>query len=257
MDAFEAALGGRVPDGALLSHDLFEGVFARAGLVTDIELFEEFPAQYEVATARQHRWTRGDWQLLPWIFVAAILPAIGRWKMLDNLRRSLSPPAAYLTLLLGWTLHDGLPLVWTRFVLLCLALPALVPVTTDVIPQRPGASNGRTPGRSARAWPWRAPRSVLAVTLLAHQAWLMADAVARTLVRLAITRRNMLEWVTAAQAGSRVEPDAGRALPAHVGSTRARRVAALVAGPSPRTCRGRSPARWSPSGSSRPLWPGG
>ncbi|HEU4345192.1 MAG TPA: glycosyl transferase, partial [Candidatus Binatia bacterium] len=67
VDAFEAALAGRVPENALLSHDLFEGIFARAGLVTDIEFFEEFPSHYEVAVVRQHRWARGDWQLLPWI----------------------------------------------------------------------------------------------------------------------------------------------------------------------------------------------
>ena len=70
VDAFEAALAGRVPENALLSHDLFEGIFARAGLVTDIELFESAPSHYDVAAARQHRWARGDWQLLPWILGA-------------------------------------------------------------------------------------------------------------------------------------------------------------------------------------------
>src|ERR671911_559520 len=67
VDAFEAALAGRVPDNAMLSHDLFEGVFARAGLVTDIELFEHAPSHYGVAAARNHRWARGDWQLPPWV----------------------------------------------------------------------------------------------------------------------------------------------------------------------------------------------
>ena len=110
----------RVPDNTLLSHDLLEGIFARAGLVSDIEVVEEFPSRYDVAAARQHRWARGDWQLLPWIFgrghgsnssggAAAIadtraIPLIGRWKMIDNLRRTLSAPAAFLALLAGWTL---------------------------------------------------------------------------------------------------------------------------------------------------------
>src|SRR5207245_10628544 len=67
IDAFETALKGRVPDNTMLSHDLFEGVFARSGLVSDIEVVEEFPARYDVAAARQHRWARGDWQLLPWL----------------------------------------------------------------------------------------------------------------------------------------------------------------------------------------------
>ena len=91
-----------------------KGIFARAGLVTDIEFFEEFPSHYDVAAARQHRWARGDWQLLPWIIghardasgvgAAPAIPLIGRWKMLDNLRRTLSAPAAFLTLIAGWTL---------------------------------------------------------------------------------------------------------------------------------------------------------
>jgi len=114
IDAFERALEGRVPENTLLSHDLFEGLFARAALVTDIELFEDFPARYEVAAARQHRWARGDWQLLPWLIRGTAgagasqtrIPTIGRWKMLDNLRRTLSAPGAYLTLLLAWRADD-------------------------------------------------------------------------------------------------------------------------------------------------------
>ena len=97
VDAFEAALDGRVPESTLLSHDLFEGRFARAGLASDIEVVEEFPSRYDVAAARQHRWARGDWQLLPWICrrgAGARAARIGRWKMIDNLRRTLSAPAA-------------------------------------------------------------------------------------------------------------------------------------------------------------------
>jgi cyclic beta-1,2-glucan synthetase len=94
VDAFEAALRGRVPENTLLSHDLFEGVFARAALASDIEVVEDFPSRYDVDTRRQHRWARGDWQLVPWIFGArqhddGAIPAVGRWKMIDNLRRSL------------------------------------------------------------------------------------------------------------------------------------------------------------------------
>src|SRR5207249_3384973 len=103
VDAFEASLAGRVPDSTLLSHDLFEGVFARAGLASDVEVVEEFPARYDVGALRHHRWARGDWQLLPWIVgrgpksgdadrASGAIPAIGRWKMLDNLRRTLSAP---------------------------------------------------------------------------------------------------------------------------------------------------------------------
>ena len=127
VDAFEAALAGRVPDSTLLSHDLFEGVFARAGLASDVEVVEEFPARYDVAALRHHRWARGDWQLLPWILgrgpvvsedrKRGAIPAIGRWKMLDNLRRTLSAPAAVLALLAGWTLPFEAAAIWTVFVL--------------------------------------------------------------------------------------------------------------------------------------------
>ena len=103
-------LAGKVPENIMLSHDLFEGIFARTALATDIEFFDEFPSHYETAAARQHRWARGDWQLLPWIFGNARspgganvkIPVIGRWKMLDNLRRSLSAPCMFLVLLAGW-----------------------------------------------------------------------------------------------------------------------------------------------------------
>ena len=106
VDAFEAALVGRVADNTLLSHDLFEGIFARAGLASDIELVDEYPTRYAAAAARSHRWARGDWQLLPWIFgcgSAGIarcrksIPLLGRWKMFDNLRRTLVAPASVLT----------------------------------------------------------------------------------------------------------------------------------------------------------------
>src|SRR5690606_3130235 len=108
IDAFEAAMAGRVPDNALLSHDLFEGVFARAGLASDVEVVEEFPARYDVATKRTHRWTRGDWQLLPWLFGRPAgnraVPSVGRGKMLDNLRRSLLGPSTFLALGVAWLL---------------------------------------------------------------------------------------------------------------------------------------------------------
>src|ERR1019366_9521163 len=130
VDAFEAALAGRAPDSTLLSHDLFEGVFARPGLASDVEVVEEFPARYDVGAIRHHRWARGDWQLLPWIFghATSAIPAVGRWKMLDNLRRTLSAPAAVLALLAGWTLSFHAALIWTLFVVLTIALPTLIPV---------------------------------------------------------------------------------------------------------------------------------
>ena len=146
VDAFEAALDGRVRDSTLLSHDLFEGTFARAGLASDIEVVEEFPSRYDVAAARQHRWARGDWQLLPWILgrrdasadgrSTSALPLIGRWKMLDNLRRSLSAPASLAALVAGWTLPLQAAVVWTGFILSTIALSTLLPVLAGIVPRR-------------------------------------------------------------------------------------------------------------------------
>src|SRR6202041_4105980 len=128
-----AALAGRVPDDPLLSHDLFEGTFARSGLVSDIELVEEFPSRYDVAASRQHRWARGDWQLLPWILGrvdaagdnrgSGTLPLIGLWKMLDNLRRTLSAPAGVAALLAGWLLPTASAVLWSAFISATIALP--------------------------------------------------------------------------------------------------------------------------------------
>jgi cyclic beta-1,2-glucan synthetase len=210
VDAFEAALAGRVPDSTLLSHDLFEGVFARAGLASDIEVVEEFPAQYDVAALRHHRWARGDWQLLPWIVgwgpqtaagrAGNAIPAIGRWKMVDNLRRTLSAPAAVAALLAGWALSFDDARVWTVFILATMVLPTLIPVICAIVPRH----RGITPDSHLRALGGdlclALTLSVLQVTFLAHQAWLMSDAIGRTLVRLLVTRRHLLEWVTAAQA---------------------------------------------------------
>jgi len=212
VDAFEAALAGRIPENTLLSHDLFEGIFARAGLVSDIEVVDEFPARYDVAMERHSRWARGDWQLLPWIFgrgprvtvprnrAASVIPLVGRWKMLDNLRRSLSAPAALLALVAGWTIPAASPAPWTLFILIAMALPALIPFASAIIPRRRGLSvlvHLRAVGTDLRH---ALAQIALLVAFLPHQAWVMAGAIVRTLYRLAISRRHLLEWVSAAQA---------------------------------------------------------
>ncbi len=209
LDAFEAALSGRVPDSALLSHDLFEGIFARAGLASDCEVVEEFPTRYDVAARRHHRWARGDWQLLPWIFgwgPKGGLPAIGRWKMLDNVRRSVSAPALLLALVAGWTLPLPGALAWTVFIVLTMALPPLIPVIAQLVPSRPGVSL-RSHYRALRGELRLALIQLgLMIVFLADQAWLMGDAIVRTLIRLTLTRRHLLEWVPAAQAAAGPAP---------------------------------------------------
>ncbi len=218
IDAFEAALAQRVPDSTLLSHDLFEGIFARAALATDIEVVEEFPARYDVAARRHHRWARGDWQLLPWMIgcgpIAGIdrahnaIPAMGRWKMLDNLRRTLSAPACMLSLLVGLTLPFAVASVWISFVLLTTLLPMLIPVAATVVPRRGGITPRSHWGAFGSDLGMALAQMGLVVTFMAHQAWLMGDAIVRTVWRLFVAHRHLLEWVPAAQAtiGPRTRP---------------------------------------------------
>ncbi|MGH7592847.1 MAG: glucoamylase family protein, partial [Gemmatimonadales bacterium] len=201
IDAFESVLAGRVPDNSLLSHDLFEGIFARTGLVTDIELFEAAPSHYLVAAARQHRWARGDWQLLPWI-VRFRTPLIGRWKMLDNLRRTLFAPTAVLTLIAAWLVPGAAPVAWTTLILAAIAGPAFLPTLSGLRPRGHGIAKRSHARASWHDFRLGASQTVLAVTMLAHQAWIMADAIVRTLWRLVVTRRHLLEWLTAAQVES-------------------------------------------------------
>ena len=210
VDAFEQSLAGKVQDNTLLSHDLFEGLFARAALATDIELFEEFPSHYEASAARQHRWARGDWQLLPWIIGKGgsspenrrqrTIPVISRWKMLDNLRRTLSAPAMFLTLIVGWLMYPLSPWMFTKFVLLMISIPPLIPALIGLAPRHGGISR-RTHIRGVLSdFSLAISHIGLTITFLAYQAWLMSDAILRTLVRLYVTRKNLLEWMTAAQA---------------------------------------------------------
>jgi cyclic beta-1,2-glucan synthetase len=205
--AFEAALVGRVRENRLLSHDLFEGIYARCGLASDIEVVDEYPARYDVSAAREHRWARGDWQLLPWVFARpAKVPALGRWKMFDNLRRSLIAPAALLLLAIVWT--GSAALAWSLFVVAAIALPPLLPLLFGLIPPLQESSI-RSHYRALRIDFMDACRATgLRFILLADQAWLMSDAIGRTLTRLWLTRRKLLEWTTAAQAKQRLELNA-------------------------------------------------
>ena len=202
IDAYMAALADRVPENTLLSHDLFEGAFARAGLASDIRVVEDFPARQDVDARRQHRWVRGDWQLLPWISgqrkTFGGISAVNRWKMLDNLRRSLLAPMTLLSLFAGWLQPLPQALAWTAAVLALLALLRVFALTLAILPGRAGITSlshfQALLGDAKIAF----AQISLMVVLLADTAAQMLDAIVRTMIRLR-TRQHLLEWITAAQ----------------------------------------------------------
>ena len=208
IDTFMASMTGRVPPNTMLSHDLFEGVYARAGLISDVEVVEDFPVRYDAAARRQHRWVRGDWQLLPWILSlrrspSDTVPGNGRAKMLDNLRRSLVAPSILATLIGAWFMPSPAGLRWTLGLLLLIVIPPLLPLPSLLL----SARRRDVPLRAhigAIATDVRASFGHVALQLatVADQAIRMVDAIVRTLIRLFITRRHLLEWTTAASASA-------------------------------------------------------
>ena len=209
VDAFEASLKGRVPENSILSHDLFEGLYARCGLVTDIELIDDFPTHYDSFAGRSHRWVRGDWQIARWIFpsvknadgrtVKNHLPIISRWKILDNLRRSLVAPTVLLWLLAVWTIVPGSPFLWTLFVIFELAFPVYAHLQTNLLTHPKGVAWTSHFLSVFGDFRNNAVQVALSIVCIAHQAYLKTDAVTRTIYRKIISRKNLLEWTTAAQ----------------------------------------------------------
>ena len=210
VDAFTKALDGRVPENALLSHDLFEGVYARTALVSDLEVVDDYPSSLLAHARRLRRWVRGDWQILMWLFPLVPtrsgtwqrnrLPLISRWKIFDNLRRSLMPPAVVALLFAAWSLLPGNANTWAAAVLLGMSFP-VYPLLLRTLA---GPRRHQPTAVFLRAM-WEEMRTALAqvalqLTFLAYQAHEMVNAIGLTLVRLTVTQRRMLEWETAAAA---------------------------------------------------------
>ncbi len=204
VDAFQSCLQDRVPDNQLLSHDLFEGIQGRCGLVTDIVLFEDYPPYYLAYTDRLHRWVRGDWQLLPWLGkrvphrtrdrVPNPLLLIDRWKIIDNLCRSLLPLMVVNLLGAGWLLLPGANIFW-----ITLALsPFLISMVTNLIRALLNNKTGQSYHVITRLLYLSALRSSYEIIFLPHEAFIMLDAIATSLVRMFITHKRMLQWLTAA-----------------------------------------------------------
>jgi cyclic beta-1,2-glucan synthetase len=198
VDAFAQVLCERIPENRVLSHDLLEGGFLRVGLLSDIELIDEHPVMFSAHQKRMHRWVRGDWQLIPWLLhrvtdrrgtpLPIDLSYLTRWQIIDNLRRSILPPMLFAILLLGMNLLPGSSVRWTIFMVATLLLPLLRQLV-------------------AVRWIIGHPRSLLGtaaqvlvnIMTLPFQSMVLLDAIARTLYRLVVTKRHLLEWVSAAE----------------------------------------------------------
>jgi len=219
VETIYQVLDRRFPRNALLSHDLIEGAYARAGLLTDVEIIEDYPSHYSAYNRRKHRWLRGDWQIAGWL--AELVPnesgrrvpnpisLISKWKILDNLRRSLVEPATFVLLVLGWLVLPRSAAYWTLATLIILFVPAWFQFVFNLI--RAAVEKKQETARAALDELFAANVSAfLSLIFLAHQTLLSLDAVVRTLVRRIVTRRRLLQWETAAEvelAGGRTALD--------------------------------------------------
>src|SRR5438046_4624838 len=206
LQMFHRLLSERFPTAHLLSHDLLEGSYVRVGLATDIELLDVFPSSYIAWWNRQHRWIRGDWQIIDWLkprvpvgggrFEPNPLSVFNRWKIFDNLRRSLVPPATVALLLAGW-LFTPAPLLWSGLIAGLMLWPVLNSLLGLLFhPPPPGTRFWRDPRD-------RLLRSMFAVIFLADYAGMALDAIARVAYRRITSHRLMLEWETALDAHQR------------------------------------------------------
>ncbi len=203
VDAFEQAIKERFPDNRILSHDLIEGCYARSGLLSDVQLYEEYPSRYGADVDRRYRWIRGDWQLLPWIFPRAPtqhqglqpnpLSALSRWKIFDNLRRSLVAPALLIMLLAGW-LGAAQPALWTAAVLAMVLIPSALASLLDILRKPRGVALHQHLASSLRASGQHFLRASLALVWLPYEALYSLDAIARTLWRMLVSKRQLLQW---------------------------------------------------------------
>jgi cyclic beta-1,2-glucan synthetase len=214
VEAFQTVLDRRFPCNTVLSHDLLEGVYARAGLLSDLEVIDDYPSHVSAYSRRKHRWVRGDWQIMRWLLpkvpnhngemVHNPLNLVSRWKIVDNLRRSLTEFAFFLLLLCGWFVLPGKALYWTVATVVAMSIPTYVQFVTSIV-------------RAVRAGTLRADWEdivsdfgnaqlafLFRVALLLHQSLVTLDAVVRTIVRMAVTRKSLLQWETAAEAESKI-----------------------------------------------------
>jgi cyclic beta-1,2-glucan synthetase len=216
IDAFEQVLSERFPENRILSHDLIEGCYARSGLISDVQLYEEYPSRYSADVNRRRRWIRGDWQLLRWLlpgvptsnsrFGKNPLTSLSRWKIFDNLRRSLVSPALTLLGLLGWTVLPS-PWFWTGSIFAIVLIPSLTTSIMDlfrkpedVLTHQHVADLVRSAGRAVT-------QAIFTLLCLPHEAFFSGRAILHTLWRMVVSGKGLLEWNPSGEAdrGSRTD----------------------------------------------------
>ncbi|HWB24666.1 MAG TPA: glucoamylase family protein [Chitinophagaceae bacterium] len=203
VDVFEKVLNDRFPENRILSHDLLEGAYTRCALASDVQLYEEYPSSYIIDINRRHRWIRGDWQIGNWFlpFVPDMnrklqknaITALSRWKIFDNLRRSLVPVALLVLLVLGWTILPA-PWFWTVSVIGIIILPSLLSSAWDIIRKPDDVLLKQHIKNSFRSTSAHLIQSIFTLVCLPYEAYISLDAIMRTAWRLIITRRHLLEW---------------------------------------------------------------
>jgi cellobiose phosphorylase len=211
VDVFELALNGRFPENRILSHDLLEGCYARAGLLSDVQVYEEYPARYSADVSRRYRWIRGDWQILRWalssvpgpgaLFEHNPLSTLSRWKIFDNLRRSLVPAALVLLLLLGWTVLPG-AWFWTVAVAAIILLPSFLISVVDVLHKPSDVLVGQHIAAAAQAAARHLAQAAFTFVCLPYEAFYTLDAIFRTVWRMWFSHRRRLEWNPSSSHGS-------------------------------------------------------
>ncbi len=211
VDAFEAALQNRAPENTILSHDLFEGIYSRTGLLSDVELLDDYPQSYHTFFTRQHRWTRGDWQIAAWIlpfvrntqkqWIRNQISLISKWKIFDNLRRSLVAPFTFLWFVFAWTVFPGSPLFWLAYALFIVVFPAVVPPIISTLFHYLENPKSRVSTADMKI-KVNLLQALFHIVFIAHQAYIQSDAILRVMYRKFISKTQLLEWVTAAQVES-------------------------------------------------------
>ena len=202
VDAFEESLNGRFPENRILSHDLLEGCFARAGLVSDVQVIEADPWLYSADVKRRRRWIRGDWQIARWMLPSALsasgrrdnpLSALSRWKIFDNLRRSVTPAAMTALLLLSWAIQSR-PWLWTLAVIAVIGVPPLLTSLLEILQRPKDILWSQHLAATARSAWRRFAQAGFTLICLPHEALYSLDAILRTVWRIAVSRRHLLEW---------------------------------------------------------------